>query len=266
MNHTIAKMMKNTALITGASSGIGKELAKIHASKGKDVILVARREKELNELKEELERVYGVMVLVIAADLMDPAAPKKIFEKVIEEGIQVDYLMNNAGLGGYGYFRDRSLEKEMEMIRLNVLSLVELTHLFLPAMVERGKGKILNTSSSAGFLPGPLQTTYYATKAFVNSFSAGLDQEVRRHGITVTALCPGPVKTGFENAAGMAGSGLFDRAASASSTALKGYRAMEKGKLQVITDFSLKIMIRVFLPFFPLRAVLHSVERLQKVK
>lgn len=258
--------MKDTALITGASSGIGREFALIHASKGKDVILVARREKELNELKEELERVCGVMVLVIVADLMDPAAPKKIFEKVIEEGIQVDYLMNNAGLGGYGYFKDRSLEKEMEMIRLNVLSLVELTHLFLPSMIERGKGKILNTSSSAGFIPGPLQTTYYATKAFVNSFSAGLDQEVRRHGITVTALCPGPVKTGFESAAGMAGSGLFDRAASASSTAMKGYKAMEKGKLHLITDLPLKIMIRAFLPFLPLRTVLRTVERLQKVK
>jgi short-subunit dehydrogenase len=152
------------------------------------------------------------------------------------------------------------------MIQLNIIALVELTHCLLPEMIKNGGGKILNTSSTAGFIPGPLQTTYFATKAFVNSFSFGLDQEVRRHGVTVTALCPGPVKTGFEAAAGMGSSDLFKRAATASSTALKGYAAMEKGKLVVITDGQMKFLINFMLPILPRRTVLKMVEKLQTVK
>jgi len=257
--------MKNTALITGATSGIGKELAKIHSSKGGDLIIVARREDELNKLKTQLENEYKVKVDVIVADLMVQGAGSKVFQEIQDRGLQVDILMNNAGLGGYGCFHERSLQKELEMIQLNIVALVELTHCLLPKMIKNGGGKILNTSSTAGFLPGPLQTTYYATKAFVNSFSNGLDQEVRRHGITVTALCPGPVKTGFETAAGMGGSGLFNNAASASSTALKGYNAMLKGRLIVITNGQLKFFINFLIPIMPRRIVLKMIEKLQTV-
>lgn len=257
--------MKKVALITGSSSGIGKELARIHASKGGDLILVARRGDELEKLKIELEKDFGTKSVIIVADLMTLEGPSFVYKEVKSQNIFVEYLFNNAGLGGYGNFHERSLQKEKEMIQLNINALVELTHLFLADMIERKKGKILNTSSTAGFLPGPLQTTYYATKAFVNSFSAGLDQEIRRHGITVTALCPGPVKTGFEAAAGMEGSNLFRNAATASSTAQKGYRAMEKGKLQVITDLPMKFGIKFLLPFVPDRMILKMIEKFQRV-
>ena len=258
--------MKNTALITGATSGIGKELARIHASRGGNLIVVARREEELVKLKSEIESQHKVEVHIIVADLMKQGAGSTVYKEIQSRGIRVDILMNNAGLGGYGYFNDRSLQKELEMMQLNIIALVELTHCLLPDMIKNGQGKILNTSSTAGFLPGPLQTTYYATKAFVNSFSFGLDQEVRRHGVTVTALCPGPVKTGFEAAAGMGSSDLFKGAATASSTAMKGYVAMEKGKLLVITDGKLKFLINFMLPILPRRTVLKMVEKLQIVK
>lgn len=257
--------MKDVALITGASSGIGKELARIHSSKGRDMILVARREKELLDLKSELESKYTTNIKVLAIDLTQPNASQEVFDYVKTLGIKLSYLMNNAGLGGHGYFHERSIELERNMIRLNIQTLVELTHLFLPEMITEKKGKILNTSSTAGYLPGPLQTTYYATKAFVNSFSFGLNQEVKRYGVTVTALCPGPVNSGFEAAAGMEGSGLFKSAATAQSTALKGYKAMEKGKLSVITDLRLKFAFTFLLPFVPKRFVLRSVEKLQTI-
>lgn len=258
--------MKNVGLITGASSGIGRELARIHASKGRDLVIVARRKEELEKLKAELEMNHGIEVLAIVADLMTPEGPTYVFDEVKKNGIKIDFLFNNAGLGGYGNFHDRPLQQELDMIQLNVKALVELTHLFLPEMIKSKKGKILNTSSTAGFLPGPLQTNYYATKAFVNSFSAGLDQEVRRHGITVTALCPGPVKTEFESVAGMSGSNLFKNAASAESTARKGYNAMELGKLEVITDLPMKIGIKTMLPFMPNRIILKLIEKFQRVK
>lgn len=259
-------MMKKVGLVTGASSGIGKELARIHASKGRDLVLVARRKDELEQLKAELETEYGVHAFVVVADLMSIDGPMTVYNEVEKQGLCIEYLFNNAGLGGYGYFHERRLKDELDMINLNIKAVVELTHLFLPKMIENKKGKILNTSSTAGFLPGPLQTNYYATKAFVNSFSAGLDQEIRRHGITVTALCPGPVKTGFESAAGMQGSLLFKNAATAASTAIKGYKAMESGRLEVITDFPMKIGIKFFMPFLPNRMILKAIEKFQRVK
>ena len=202
-----------TALITGASSGIGKELARIHASKGGNLILVARRTEALEALKTELESTYGIQVNTFTQDLTQAHAAKKVYDFVNHSGLEVDYLMNNAGFGGHGVFIDRPLDKDLEMIQLNVSALVELTHLFLQDMKERGYGKILNTASTAGFLPGPLQATYFATKAFVISFTEGLSYELRNSGITVTALCPGPVKTEFEHVAGLEGGTMFDKGA-----------------------------------------------------
>lgn len=258
--------MKNVALITGASSGIGRELAKIHAAKGNDLVIIARRTDELNSLKKELEEKFSVNVEVCPIDLTQKDAAIEIFQFVTKKKIQIDFLFNNAGLGGYGKFHERILMKEREMIQLNISALVDLTHLFLPGMIERKKGKILNTASTAGFLPGPLQTVYYATKAFVVSFSQGVAHEVRNDGITVTALCPGPVKTGFEKEAGMAGSGLFEKAASAELTASKGYKAMEKGKLVIITDGRLKFLFNWIMPFVPRKFILQMVENAQTVK
>lgn len=258
--------MKNVALITGASSGIGMEFARIHASKARDLVIVARRGDALNALKIELEEKYLVQVVVIEMDLMLPHAAQQLYKLIVEKNIEIDYLVNNAGLGGYGKFNERDLQKELDMIQLNIVALTELTHLILPGMIRRNKGKILNSASTAGFMPGPLQTVYFATKAFVVSFSQGIAQELQGKNITVTAMCPGPVQTGFEEAAGMKGSGLFEKVASAESTAKKGYAAMEKGKLIVITDRALNFAINWLIPFAPRRFVLRMVENLQKIK
>lgn len=258
--------MKNVALITGASSGIGKELARIHASKGRDLVIVARNIEALNNLKNELEEAFKVTVLVIEMDLMLPHAAQNLYSKLVERNIEIDYLFNNAGLGGYGKFHERDLQKELDMIQLNIVALTELTHLILPEMIRRNKGKILNSASTAGFMPGPLQTVYFATKAYVVSFSQGIAHELKGKNITVTALCPGPVQTGFEEAAGMKGSGLFEKVASAESTAKKGYFAMENGKLILITDNTLSFAINWLIPFVPRRFVLRMVEKIQKIK
>ncbi|MEN9994436.1 MAG: hypothetical protein RL762_1093 [Bacteroidota bacterium] len=243
--------MKNTALITGASSGIGKELARIHAAKGGDLILVARRIELLNSLKEELVQKYKVTVQVIQKDLSVLGSSQAVYDEVTQNGWQVDYLFNNAGFGGKGAFLDRDLEADVEMVRLNVMALLKLTHLFGKDMKARGKGKILQTASTAGFLPGPNQNTYFATKAFVVSHTQGLAHELKGSGVTVTALCPGPVETEFAQVAGFGGSQMFDGAASAYKTALKGYKAMEKGKVICISDFKFTFLIKGLLPFMP---------------
>jgi short-subunit dehydrogenase len=258
--------MKNVGLITGASSGIGLELAKIHASKGRDLVLVARRVDELMKLKTELEATYNVQVEVIPMDLMKENAAQELFTSIKNKNIEVEYLFNNAGLGGYGKFHERDLKKERDMIQLNIIALTELTHLFLPEMVKRKSGKVLNTASTAGFMPGPMQAVYFATKAYVNSFTQALAQEVCNDGVTLTAICPGPVQTEFEKAAGMEGSGLFKSAKSAESTARKGYVAMEKGKLIVITENTLKFAINWILPLFPRKFILKMVQNLQTIK
>ena len=244
-------IMKNTALITGASSGIGKELARIHAAKGGDLILVARRVELLNSLKEELVQKYKVTVQVIQKDLSVLGSSQSVYDEVTQNGWQVDYLFNNAGFGGKGAFLDRDLEADVEMVRLNVMALLKLTHLFGKDMKARGKGKILQTASTAGFLPGPYQNTYFATKAFVVSHTQGLAHELKGSGVTVTALCPGPVETEFAQVAGFGGSQMFDGAASAYKTALKGYNAMEKGKVICISDFKFTFLIKGLLPFMP---------------
>jgi hypothetical protein len=257
--------MKKIALITGASSGIGKELARIHASKNGDLILVARRSEELEILKKELEEKHAIKVWIFVKDLTSKNAAKEVYEFTKSNQLEVDYLFNNAGFGGHGFFVDRPIAKDLEMIDLNVSSLVELSHLFLQDMKKRKAGKILNTASTAGFLPGPLQATYFATKAFVVSFSEALAHELKPHNISVTALCPGPVKTEFEKTAGMTGGNLFEKAASAKSTAEKGYRAMEKGKVICISDPVLNILIQYIMPFIPKAIIPGMVQKMQTI-
>jgi short-subunit dehydrogenase len=258
--------MKKIALITGASSGIGKELARIHASKNGDLILVARRSEELELLKKELEEKHAIKVWIFVQDLTIKGAVNAVYQFTKSNQLEVDYLFNNAGFGGHGFFVDRPIAKDLEMIDLNVSALVELSHLFLQEMKKRKAGKILNTASTAGFLPGPLQATYFATKAFVVSFSEALAHELKPHNISVTALCPGPVKTEFEKTAGMTGGNLFEKAASAKSTAEKGYRAMEKGKVICISDPVLNVLLRYILPFFPKFIIPGMVQKMQTIK
>lgn len=256
--------MKNTALITGASSGIGKELARIHASKGRDLILVARRIDRLQQLQKELTDKFQVSVEVIQKDLSIVGSSQELYDEVTQKGWQVDYLFNNAGFGGKGAFLDRDLDSDVEMVRLNVMALLKLTHLFGKEMKARGKGKILQTASTAGFLPGPYQNTYFATKAFVVSHTQGLAHELKGTGVTVTALCPGPVATEFAQVAGFGGSKMFDGAASAQQTALKAYHAMEKGKVICISAFQFSFLIRVILPFMPSRFTAAIIAKMQQ--
>jgi len=255
--------MEKAGLITGASSGIGWELAKIHASKGNPVILVARRAEKLEQLAQEIQQTYGVKTWVIEADLSKVEGVNKVIESTQRDGIFVNYLFNNAGFGGWGKFADRSADSDAQMIDVNVQALTRLMHAYLPSMLEHNEGRILNTASTAGFIPGPLQATYFATKAFVVSLTKATSYELRKTPITVTALCPGPVKTEFDVAAGMGDSSMFDNGADAHSTAMKGYQAMMKGKRIKISEFSFTLLIKVFGPFIPDAMVMKIVEKMQ---
>lgn len=250
--------MQEVALITGASSGIGKELARKHASHGGDLVIVARREEALLSLKSELEAKHGVSVLCRTVDLTQPNAAHQLHDWVSESEIIVKYLINNAGFGGHGYFHERDWQKDRDMIQLNVVALTELTRLFLPGMVKRKSGRVLNTASTAAFLPGPLQSVYYATKAYVVSWSQALDEEMRSLGVdvTVTALCPGAVATEFVEAADLHGNELWNNAATPESVAKVGYDAMMRGKLIAINDWKLRFALNWIIPFLPRRMVL----------
>lgn len=259
--------MKNTALITGASSGIGKELAIIHSQKGGNLILVARREDKLNELKQELEKQYKVKIIVIAKDLSDINAPKEIYKEVTQKGIEIEYLINNAGFGGLGKFHERDLKEDLAMINLNIVALTSLTGLFLPNFVKNNNGKILNISSTASLMAGPLQAVYFATKAYVTSFSNAIAEELNDTNVTVTNLMPGATATEFGQVSGMDKTDMFNQTASAYSVALDGYNGMLKGKLDVISGLTVKNKILIALvPFSPKKMVLSMTKKMQEVK
>jgi len=192
----------STCLVTGSSSGIGADMARSLARRGHGVTLVARREERLRELADELSSGHGVRAETLACDLNDPAARDKLEADVAELGLDVAVLVNNAGFGSSGYFRELDRENEVAMVRTNVEAVVDLCGRFVPGMVDRQAGAVLNVASTAAFQPFPLQATYAATKAFVLSFSEALTQEVGGTAVTVTALCPGPVKTEFVAKAG----------------------------------------------------------------
>jgi short-subunit dehydrogenase len=259
--------MKNVSLITGASSGIGKEMALIHAAKGGDLIIVARNREKLEELKKEIEDKYSVSVFVIAKDLSLPNAGREIYSKVKEAGIEIDYLINNAGFGGIGKFYEREWGKDLAMINLNIIALTELTRMFLPDFVKRNKGKILNTSSTASLIPGPLQAVYFATKAYVTSFSNALAEELYDTNVTVTALLPGATKTEFGKISGMDKTKMFKKTASARTVAQAGYDAMMIGKLNIISGitFSQKILF-LLIPFLPKKMLLKQIRIMQEIK
>ena len=191
-----------TVLITGASSGIGLELARVCAQHGHDLVLVARSEGKLQSLATELQS-RGVRAHVIASDLGAPGAVKAVVDRVTTLGLPVDVLVNNAGYGLFGPFVETSLETELAMIQLNIIALTELTKRLLPGMVVRKNGRILNVASTAAFLPGPLMAVYYATKAYVLSFSEAIANELEGTGVTVTVLAPGPTASGFQAAASL---------------------------------------------------------------
>jgi uncharacterized protein len=235
-------MAKGTALITGASSGIGAELAKLCAADGYGVTLVARHAQALENLAQRLSRDYGVRTQLIPADLADPAAPLTIFGQTRAEPF--DILINNAGFGLRGAFAETDWSTEARMIQVNVVALAHLTKLFLPEMLRRGSGRILNVASTAAFVPGPCMAVYYATKAFVASFSHSIANETRGSGVSVTVLCPGPTRTGFERVAGAESSNLFrEHVMTAAEVAREGYQAMMEGRAEVIAGARNRWMI-----------------------
>mgnify|MGYP000628036197 CR=1 FL=1 len=258
--------MKKVALITGASSGIGKEFAHIHAEKGGDLIIVARREEKLKELKAELEQKHGIQVKVIGKDLSQQTAAKEIYDKVKAAGIEVEYLINNAGFGGRGKFHEREWEKDLAMINLNILTLTALTRFFLPDFVTKNKGKILNVSSTASFMPGPLQAVYFATKAYVTFFSNAIAEELKDTNITVTALMPGATETEFAQTSEMDKTDMFKNTFSARGVAEDGYNGMIKGKMDVVSGltFGQKMMMGA-IPFMPKKMLLKQVHKMQSV-
>lgn len=256
--------MPTTALITGASSGLGAEFARIHAAKGGDVILTARREAALNALKAELEAAHGITAHVFALDLGARGGADQLYDQVKQAGLRVDILINNAGFGGQGPHISRDLAAEHAMLDLNIGALVTLTHRFASDMVAQGSGKILNVGSTAGFVPGPNQAVYFASKAFVNSFTQAVDQELRAKGVSCTVLAPGYVETEFAQAADLEGTPMVKAGgASAADVAKHGYDAMMRGKLVTINDPKLSFMLNWIIPLLPRRMVLNTVGKSQ---
>jgi len=224
-----------TALITGASAGLGSEFARLFAADKHDLLLVARRRDRLDALAAELSAAHGVKAHVLAADLMDPAAPGAILDEVSRLGLEVEFLVNNAGFGTNGNFWELDAERERGMVEVNITALVVLTRALLPAMVKRGRGRVLNIGSTAGFQPGPFMAGYYASKAFVNSFTEALAYELRGTGVTATVSCPGATATEFAAIAGNDKTRLFKAGAmTAAEVAESAYRAMHAGRPMVV--------------------------------
>lgn len=236
--------MIKTALITGASNGIGLELAKVHAAKGDNLVLVARNKNKLNEIKSELEKQHGISVYTIGRDLSIPNAAKQIYDEVKKKKITIDYLINNAGVGFCDPFIDIPFVTDEKTIQLNITTLTEFNKLYLKDMIAAGSGKIMNVASTAAFQSGPGMAVYYATKAYVLFLSEAIDSEVRGKGISVTAYCPGPTQTGFFIAGNVQDSRLVKGRIlpTAKSVAETGYKAMMKGKTVAIPGIMNKIL------------------------
>lgn len=235
---------RKTALITGASGGLGLEFAKIFAKNKYDLVIVARSEGKLYHLKEKLEREHGIKVWVYACDLSKKDAALDVYDFCLENDITIDYLVNNAGFGDQSDFAYSDWVKQYNMVNVNIIAMMQLTQCFLKEMLKRGSGRILNISSVAAFCAGPRMSIYYASKEFVRSFSEALAEEVKGTGVTVTALCPGPTATGFEKAADMSNSKMFTffHPASPKDVAEAGYKAMMKGEVLHYHGLSVKLM------------------------
>lgn len=259
--------MKQTTLITGASSGIGFELSKIFAEKQYNLVLVARREQKLQEIQTNLETVYPVKVTIIALDLTKPDAPQMLFDTLARQQIQIDILVNNAGFGDYGFFVESIWEKMQQMIQLNIMAVTHLSRLFLPGMIQRGYGKILNLGSTAAFQPGPLMAVYFATKAYILSFTEAIANELQDTGVTATVLCPGPTESEFQVTANQQASGLIKgkKLATAPEVAQLGYQTLIQGKTVVVHGLSNKLLIFVN-RFVPRNLITQSVRKVQAEK
>lgn len=242
---------KQIGLITGASGGIGLELAKVFAREGYNLILVARSGDKLKQLAATLGEQHGTQTKVVIKDLSIPSAPDEVFQELQTAGICVKVLVNNAGFASYGRFAELDLQHELQMMQLNMVTLTHLTRLFLPGMIERQDGKVLNVASTAAFQPGPLMAVYCATKAYVLSFSESIAEEVRGTGVTISALCPGGTESGFQERAAMQESKFIQGALMKSEQVAEvGYQGLMAGKAIIIPGLTNKAIANLhrFLP------------------
>lgn len=253
-----------TALITGASAGIGRELAELFARDHYQLVLVARDEERLLALAHELLNRYQTKCIILKADLSQPGAPSRIREALTSQNVRVDVLVNNAGMGTFGLFVETDPSPQIAAIDINIRALTELTRIFLPDMIQKGSGRILNVASTAAFQPGPLMAVYYATKAYVLSFSEALYNELEGSGVTVTALCPGPTATEFQQRANINISKLKKSGwlMGARPVAEAGYRGMHRGKRLVIPGF-INLLIAESVRFTPRFLVLKIARMIQ---
>lgn len=258
---------KQTVIITGATGGIGYALAEIFARNGYNLALTGRDSEKLKIIKDHLERQYSVDIKQCVKDLSVSTTPDEIYQSLSAEMIEIDILVNNAGFGLLGEFSKLGLADQLEMLQVNITALTHLTRLFLPDMIQRKRGKILNVASTAAFLPGPGMAVYYASKAYVLNFSAALSHEVHSSGISVTALCPGPTATNFQKRAGMTGTNLFKKMSimSPEEVAGRGYRGLLKGKPVVITGV-LNVLGAAAARCMPRTWLMHVVETLHKTE
>lgn len=256
---------KTYALVTGASSGIGKEMAILLAKEGRDVIITARNSDALEELRAKIGGFCAMTVIPITCDLGVPGGADALIKAVEEGGYKVCTLINNAGFGDYGNFAEADRAKTVSMVDLNIRALTELTHHFLPKMIERKHGRILNVASVAAFVPGPLMSVYYATKHYVLAFTEGLARELKGTGVTVTALCPGPTASGFQDAASLGEVEFFNdrRLPTSKEVAQYGLEALRDKKVIAVHGFSNKLMTFLprLLPRSIVRNMVHSIQK-----
>jgi uncharacterized protein len=258
--------MNKTVLITGASSGIGLEFASLFAKDGYHLVLNARNETKLKEIAEQLKADYDATVTIAAKDLSLPDSAEKLTSELLAAGIEVDVLINNAGFAAYGSFDETSWKVEKDMIQVNIMALTALTKHLLPGMIKRNYGKILNVASTAAFQPGPLMAVYYATKAYVLSFSEAINYELRKTNVSVTALCPGATATNFEKRASLESSRLFQSGVmDAQEVALNGYNALMREKSLTIPGFKNKVLANL-VRFLPRKSILKIVHYVQDKK
>ncbi|MFW5703581.1 MAG: SDR family NAD(P)-dependent oxidoreductase [Patescibacteria group bacterium] len=253
-----------TTLITGASSGIGRELARIAAQNKENLVLVARSTDKLEQLKTELEKEYGITVTCVTRDLAQASAAEELYNETEQAGLQIDTLINSAGFGEFGMFTETNWEKELAMITVNITTLTYLCKCYLPKMIAQKSGRILNIASTAAFQPGPTMAVYYATKAYVLHFSEAINNEVQGTGVTVTALCPGATQSGFQQASHLEESKLVKgrKLPTAGEVAAYGYQAMMQGKSVAVHGLQNKILATAvrFLPRDTVTAITRSVQ------
>ncbi len=258
--------MNKTVLITGASGGLGYAFAKLYAQKNYTLILTARNHQRLNDIAAELLAQHHVTVITIPKDLSQTNAPQEIHQEIQKTNHQVDILINNAGFGNYGEFADVEWSRQSNLLQVNIVALTHLTHLISSDMKKRNSGQILNIASTAGFLPGPLMATYYASKAYVVSFSEAIHEELKKYGITVTCLCPGVVNTGFGKNAGAQSTRLFNTFHLEPDTVAEmGYTGLQQRKNVVIVNWVNKFLITAS-KFVPITLTLKAVRYIQESK